>query len=116
MSKEPALTIGAVAGLISAFFVMLGTFGVAVSDAQQDSIQKFVTAAAPFVILGVSWLIRQRVVSPNSAGKAVAQAKLESPNSTVVPSIDVKGFKAAASDALQRDEADIKWRPQNRKA
>ncbi len=58
MTTEPAVTIGTVTALVSAVLALLVTFGVDISDDQQNAILALVGVLAP-IVAGV--LIRRKV-------------------------------------------------------
>lgn len=64
MNKEPLITVGGITAIISAILVFLKSFGVDISDDQQEAIRNLVAVLAPVVLALVA---RQFVYSPNSA-------------------------------------------------
>jgi hypothetical protein len=110
MSREPAAIVGLITALVSAVLVFLESFGVNLTDEQSDSIRGIVAVVAPLI---AAFVIRSFVVSPASAGEAVAIAKQEPAATNVIPEIKVGGYKQAVVDNLPAtvDERTIKWRP-----
>lgn len=110
MDREPSAIIGFITALVSAVLVFLQEFGVSLTDGQQNAIRGIVAVVAPLV---AAVIIRQFVVSPASAGEAVAIAKTEPSETNVVPDVKVSGYRAAVVDNLPgaADERTITWRP-----
>ncbi len=71
MNKEPAAVVGLIVGIVSAVLVFLKSFGVDISQDQQEAIRGLVAVIAPIV---AGFVIRQFVFSPNSASN-IAQNK-----------------------------------------
>lgn len=61
MNREPLLTYGAIAAVVSALLILLVSFGVDISDEQVKAILGFVAAVSPFV---VALIASRRKVSP----------------------------------------------------
>lgn len=112
MSTEPTRVIGYATTLVTALIGVLVAFGVDIDDAQRNAILTAVGAFVPVAIFMVE-MIRSRVVSPASAGEAVALAKTEPTTTNVIPEIKVANYKAAVVEHLPAtvDERTIKWRP-----
>jgi hypothetical protein len=70
--KEPALTVGAITGTISAVVALLVAFGLPVTQEQQNAL--IALAGALFVLIpGVSAIIRGLVYSPNTVDNIVEE-------------------------------------------
>lgn len=110
MASEPTRTIGYITTAIGAIITLLIAFGADISDPQRNAILAAVGSVVPIVIIMIE-LIRKNVVSPKSAGEAVAIAKTQEPTTNVVPDVAVKGFRDAAADALGIQKSMIKWQP-----
>lgn len=110
MDREPSAIIGFITALVSAVLVFLQEFGVSLTDDQQDAIRGLVAVIAPLI---AALIIRNFVVSPASAGEAVAIAKTEHPDTATIPDVKVANYRAAVVDNLPAtvDERTIKWRP-----
>lgn len=76
MTREPAITLGMISGLVAAVLALLVAFGVGLSDAQTGAILAVIAAAGP-VLSGL--LTRPRVT----------------PNPSVVERIDDSGMVVA---------------------
>ena len=63
MQKEPLLTVGGVVAIVSAVLVFLKSFGVDISDEQQEAIRNLVAVLAPVVL---AFVARQFVFSPDT--------------------------------------------------
>lgn len=119
MTNEPARIIGYVTTAVTAIIGVLIAFGVNISDQQQTAILTAIGAFVPVAIF-MTEFIRSRVVSPASAGEAVAVAKTASPfdqvglpDSNTVPDIKVANYKDAVIENLPAtvDERTISWKP-----
>ncbi|MCC6790709.1 MAG: hypothetical protein IT336_03435 [Thermomicrobiales bacterium] len=100
MGKEPARIISLVTAFATAAIAFAVAFGLNLSDDQRNAILGMIPpTAAMFVIAGEC--IRSRVVSPETAASAVAQAKREDPSTPAVPEIEVKGFRGMVANNLQ---------------
>lgn len=110
MSKEPAAIVGAITAIVSAVLVFLESFGVSLTDDQQAAIRGIVAVVAPLIAAVV---IRNFVVSPASAGEAVAIAKTIDPASATVPDVSVSGYRAAVVEALPgvTAQSQVNWQP-----
>jgi uncharacterized membrane protein len=73
-SKEPAAIIGIVGTVVAAALMLLKSFGVDITDDQQNAIRALVGALAPIV---VGLIIRGFVWSPNSVQNAKDDAFVE---------------------------------------
>lgn len=112
MSTEPTRIIGYVTTAVTALIGLLVAFGVDISDEQKNALLTAIGAFVPVAIVMVE-LIRNFVVSPASAGEAVAIAKTEHPDTATIPDVRVANYRAAVVDNLPAtvDERTIKWRP-----
>jgi hypothetical protein len=112
LSTEPSRIISIVTALVTAVIGAAAAFGLNIDDAQRNAILA-VVAPAVAVILALGEVIRSRVVSPASAGEAVAKAKQTEPGSNVVPDVDVANYRAAVVDNLPlvANEDQINWKP-----
>lgn len=112
MTTEPTRIIGWISTAVTATIGVLVAFGLNLSDAQQTAV---LSVIGPYVVLAIGMIevIRSRVVSPASAGEAVAIAKTKSPDTNVVPVIDVAGYKEQVVKTLPGDRTirEIDWRP-----
>jgi len=66
MNKEPLITTGSIVAIIAAVLVFLKSFGVSITEDQQDSVTNLVAILAPIVLALVA---RQFVFSPAGAQK-----------------------------------------------
>jgi hypothetical protein len=66
MNKEPLITVGSIVAIVSAVLVFLKSFGVDISDSQQEAIRNLIAILAPIVLALVA---RQFVYSPASVEK-----------------------------------------------
>lgn len=71
MQKEPLITVGSIVAIVSAVLVFLKSFGVDISDEQQDAIRNLVAVLAPVVL---ALIARQFVFSPETVEEKVAEA------------------------------------------
>lgn len=62
-ATEPALTVGAVTGFVTAVLGLLVAFGLPVTDGQQSAILGITAVLAPVV---AAWFIRGRVYAPQT--------------------------------------------------
>lgn len=110
MDREPAAIVGTATAVVSAILVFLQSMGMNITDQQQDAIRGLVAVVAPLI---AAFVIRNFVVSPASAGEAVAIAKTEPAATNVVPDIRVSGYRNAVVENLPAtvDERTITWRP-----
>jgi len=109
MSKEPAALIAAITAIVAAVLVFLREFGVDITDGQQDAIRNLVAVLAPII---VGLVVRQLVVSPATAGEAVAIAKRNQPASPNVPAVDVPGYEASVAQFLGRPKSTLAFHPE----
>jgi hypothetical protein len=63
MNKEPLLSVGTIVAVVAAILVFLKSFGVDISDGQQEAVRNLVAVLAPIVL---AFVARQFVYSPNS--------------------------------------------------
>ena len=63
MQKEPLITVGSIVAVVSAILVFLKSFGVDITEEQQDAIRNLVAVLAPLVL---AFVARQFVFSPNT--------------------------------------------------
>ncbi len=63
MNREPLITTGSIVAIIAAVLVFLKSFGVSITEDQQDSVTNLVAILAPIVL---ALIARQFVYSPNS--------------------------------------------------
>lgn len=84
MSKEPSAIVGAIVAIVSAVLVFLQSFGVDITDSQQDAIRGLVAVIAPLV---AGLIIRQFVWAPDTVKEEVAQAKVETIESLSTPTV-----------------------------
>lgn len=112
MTNEPTRIIGWISTAVTATIGVLIAFGLNLSDAQQTAV---LSVIGPYVVLAIGMveIIRSRVVSPASAGEAVAIAKTQRPETNVVPEIKVAGYKAEVVKTLPGDRTvnEIVWKP-----
>ena len=99
LSHEPARLIGLVTALVTALLGVAAAFGL---DFDEDQKNAILYAIAPVcaIIIAMAEFIRSRVVSPATAGEAVAVAKLADPASERVPSVEVAGYQTAVADQM----------------
>lgn len=90
LKNEPAVLITTITAVLTEVFGLAFAFGVNVSDAQQTAIISTVTALAGLIAL-LGPVVRQFVVSPQSAADAVIQAKQDVGGGFDVPKIAVAG-------------------------
>lgn len=112
LSQEPARLIGYLSSAIGAIIGLAVVLGFDVNPDLEKAIIGVITAWVPLIIFIVE-MTRSRVVSPQSAGEAVAIAKTEPAATNVVPDIKVSGYRAAVVENLPAtvDERTIKWKP-----
>lgn len=109
MTKEPAALIGIITAIVAAVLVLLREFGVDITDGQQEAIRNVVAVLAP-VIVGL--VVRQYVVSPATAGEAVAIAKGNSPTSANVPAVNVPGYEGQVAGFLRVPKSTLEFAPE----
>ena len=112
LSTEPSRIISLVTALVTAVLGAAAAFGLNLDDAQRNAVLA-VVAPAVAVIIALGEVIRSRVVSPASAGQAVAAAKQIDPANNTVPEVDVANFKQAVVDNLPgiTEQDQVNWRP-----
>jgi hypothetical protein len=112
MAQEPSRIISLVTAFITAVIGAAAAFGLNIDDTQRNAILA-VVAPAVAVIIALGEVIRSRVVSPASAGEAVAIAKMTPSESNVVPDVRVGGYKQAVVDnmPLVENQGQINWKP-----
>lgn len=71
LQKEPLLTVGGIVAVVSAVLVFLKSFGVPITEDQQDAIQNLVAVLAPVVL---AFVARQFVYAPESVEKIQSDA------------------------------------------
>ena len=85
MNKEPLLTTGSIAAIVAAMLVFLKSFGVPITDDQQEAIRNLVAVLAPIVLALVA---RQFVYAPASVEKiADQQYAAGTPPTTAQPEV-----------------------------
>ena len=89
LATEPTRIVGYVTTLDGALIGVLIAFGINIDEAQRNAILAAVGTMVPVALLMVE-VIRSRVVSPASAGEAVAIAKMTPSESNVVPDVRVE--------------------------
>jgi hypothetical protein len=101
VKSQPATLISLVTALLSALITVAVAFGADITDAQRDAI---LTAggALCLVIAALGPVIRQFVVSPQTAANAVVMAKQDTSGSNEVPAINMAG--SAYNDAVKEME------------
>ena len=70
MSREPLWSIGVITSVIGALITLLVTFGVPISDAQQNALNQFLIVIAPLIMA----LVGRNYTTPVSDPKAVNEA------------------------------------------
>ncbi len=70
MNKEPLISVGSIVAVVAAILVFLQSFGVSITDDQQDSVTNLVAILAPIVLALVA---RQFVYSPNTVEKIATE-------------------------------------------
>ncbi|MDQ3540359.1 MAG: hypothetical protein M3440_06690 [Chloroflexota bacterium] len=63
MNREPLLSVGSIVAIIAAVLVFLKSFGVDITDSQQEAVRNLVAVLAPIIL---AFIARQFVYSPNS--------------------------------------------------
>jgi hypothetical protein len=96
MTREPSTVVSLVTALLSALVTLAVAFGAEIDDAQRDAV---LTAggALCLVIAALGPVIRQFVVSPQTAANAVVMAKQDVGPTRDVPAINVAGGTYAAA-------------------
>lgn len=69
-ATEPALTVGAVTGFVTALLGLAVAFGLPVTDGQQAAILGITATLAPLV---AAWFIRSRVYAPATVARLLRQ-------------------------------------------
>lgn len=69
--KEPLVTVGSITALIAAALVLGRSFGLPISDDQENALLSFVAVAAP---LAVAFIARGLVYSPKTTQALVNKA------------------------------------------
>jgi len=109
VQKEPAVTVGTIIAIVAAVLVFLDQFGISLSSEQQEAITSLVAVLAPII---VGLVVRQLVVSPATAGEAVAIAKSNSPASSNVPAVAVPGYQDSVAQFLGRPKSTLAFHPE----
>ena len=109
MQKEPAVTVGTIIAIVAAVLVFLDQFGISLSSEQQEAITSLVAVLAPII---VGLVVRQLVVSPATAGEAVAIAKGNIPASPNVPAVAVPGYQDSVARFLGRPKSTLAFHPE----
>lgn len=86
MKTEPALTIGVLGTLIGSIIVLLRSFGVDITEAQESAIKDLALILFPIV---TGLVIRSFVVSPATAKEKVEEAHAAGQAGAPVPSVKV---------------------------
>lgn len=112
MATEPARLIGYVSTAVTAIAALLLLLGYNMDDQLQKALIGAIVAVVVLVVFIVE-MIRSRVVSPASAGQAVAVAKMEPTETNTIPEIKVANYKEAVVENLPLavDDRTIKWKP-----
>lgn len=71
MGREPLAIVGTIGSLVTAFIVLMQSFGIPLTDEQSTAITNFVAIAAPIVVALIG---RQFVFSPNTTEKLTDKA------------------------------------------
>lgn len=66
MNREPLLSVGSIVAVVAAILVFLKSFGIDITDSQQEAVRNLVAVLAPIVLALVA---RQFVFSPAGAQK-----------------------------------------------
>lgn len=74
MDKEPAIIVGTITAIVSAVLVLLQSFGVGITDGQQNAIRGLVAVVAPLI---AAFVIRGVVFSPKTHERAVNEARAD---------------------------------------
>ncbi len=85
MNKEPLASVGAIVAAVSAILVFLKSFGVDITDDQQEAIRNLIAILAPIVLALVA---RQFVYSPASVTK-IADTQYQAGVPPVEPQPDI---------------------------
>lgn len=108
MTNEPARLVSIITAFITAALGLVAAFGLNVSDDQRNAILGVIGPTV--LIIGFAGeFIRARVVSPETAAKAVSDAKQMNPGSNNVPLIEVNGYKSAVADNLSLNESHLNF-------
>lgn len=112
MTTEPTRIVTAITILVTSLFGVLAIVGLNLDEGERNAI---IGVISPLVVLiGIAGEItRSKVVSPASAGEAVALAKQEHPSTATIPDVQVAGYRAAVLASLPRDSfaIPIDWKP-----
>lgn len=79
--SEPALTYGTIVAAIAAAFTVAKTFGLPLTEDQENAILQFLTILGPII---TAVIIRQKVYSPDTTQK-IADHAAETGDSTIEP-------------------------------
>ena len=71
MQREPLVTVGSIVAAVSAVLVFLQSFGVDITDAQQEAIRNLVAVLAPMVL---ALIARQFVFAPETVEQIANEA------------------------------------------
>lgn len=74
MDKEPAIIVGTITAIVSTVLVLLKSFGVGISEDQQNAIRGLVAVVAPLI---AAFVIRGFVVSPKTNRRDILEATLD---------------------------------------
>lgn len=98
IKTEPATLISLLTALVTAIVGLATAFGADITDEQRNAVLTALAAVVP-VIAAVGPIVRQFVVSPQTAANAVVMAKQDVTPNREVPAINVTG--SAYSDAVR---------------
>jgi hypothetical protein len=84
MNREPVITVGTITAIVAAILAFLQSFGVSITDAQQDAIRGLVAVLAPIVL---ALIARQFVFSPASTRQLVNEAYQAKPDIDPAPQV-----------------------------
>jgi hypothetical protein len=100
MKSEPATILSVITAVITAGIGLAVAFGADITDEQRNAMLAAGGALVPVIAL-LGPVIRQFVVSPQTAAEAVIRAKLDVSPAPEVPEVKVAGgaYEAAVEDA-----------------
>lgn len=99
MQTEPTRLITAITAVLTSLFGVLAAFGLNLDDGERNAILGVVGPIVVAIIVGGE-VVRSKVVSPATAGAAVASAKESHTTSPDMPDINVPGYREAVLNNL----------------
>lgn len=110
MNTEPARIISIVSAFVTAAIAFAVAFGFNLDGEQQKAILGMIAPTVGVIVIAGE-VLRSKVVSPASAGAAVAIAKTEDPATRTVPDIQVGGYKQIVAEKLGTSVGQLTFKP-----